>query len=64
MDLKIEELFQQDWDHIQTDVSTETKELIESMAVKRAFSQNLTYIRFMESMLSTGSSCVIASSPA
>lgn len=61
VDLKIEELFQHDWDHVQIDDSTKTKELIESIAVKRTFSHNLIYIRFMKFIFSTGSSCFLAS---
>lgn len=41
-------------DQVQIDASTETKELISSMAIRRGFNENLNYLRFMMTMFPEG----------
>jgi hypothetical protein len=53
--LKIKEILELDWSHVQTDNSAETKRLIEGIALRQSCSQNTSYIRFMMLMFPLGS---------
>ena len=54
MGFKIEEVLQHDWAHVRTNESIETMHLIKSIVVRRSFSENPTYIKFMNSMFPIG----------
>ena len=57
VDLKITELAklrEYGQEQVQVDGSTKTKELIEGMAMRRGFSQNLSYLKFVSTIFHQG----------